>query len=74
MEKEAGGLSQRGLSNGKGTVVGAASGGTELSLEGANVEFCVDFVCGQSNGFARAKCLSTVEKGAQFPVDYGCAC
>ena len=83
VEEEAGGLSQHGLSNGKGTVVDAASGGTEgrfindfhgLSKEGANVEFCVDFVRGRSKSFVYARCLNAVKKGAQLLVDYGVSC
>jgi hypothetical protein len=75
VEEEAGGGSECGLSNGNRTVVDAASGGTKgrfindfhgLLLEGANVEFCVDSVRGQSNRFVHAKCLSTVKKGRSF--------
>jgi hypothetical protein len=82
VEKGAGGMSAHCTSNGKGTVVDAASGGTEarfingpsgLSGVGANVEFCVDNVRGKSNGLVHAKCVSTVKRGAQFFVDHGCA-
>ena len=83
MEKGAGVVSARGASNEKGTVVvDAASGETEarfindfrgLSGVGANVVFCVDNVRGKSTGLLHAKCVSTVERGAQFFVGYGCA-
>ena len=43
-----------------------------LSGVGANVVFCVDSVRGKSNGLVCAKCVSTVEIGAQFFVEHGC--